>query len=270
MQHTEPFNCSNDANLLPLFSNDACGKQQLAVADQNTCSLYKSAEYQNPVFQCLARECGEFNGYLLAYCLIFGGIVGGVFLFLINGCSLQPSGEKKFRQRKLEREDRDDAKDMYNQMTGNDETASSNSQTGNSTDGNVPGSCDSDDHVDLLDGISDGEEGVIIQIIAKYLSRQKKTKHDPRLKTLAKMFKVIELLKKLALKIVVIVPLVLNHNIISVAPYAIDVVVFFYFGAKQKYFPGSLYNEVHALVTGRKFTKVDAERLIVHRCCLAY
>ena len=259
-----PSGCSNDANLLPLFSNDACGTQQLADADQNTCSLYKSAQYQNPVFQCLARECGEFNVSLLACCLLFGGLIGGVFLFLINGCSLQPPGELKFRKRKLEREDRDDAKDMYNQISGNDDTGSANSQTGNSTDadGNVPGSCDSDDHVDLLDGIFDGEDGVIIQIIANYLSRKEKANHDPRLKTLAKMFKVMELLKKLALKIVVIVPLVLNHNIISVAPYAIDVVVFFYFGAMQTYFPGSLYNEVHALVTGRKFKKVHAKCIV--------
>ena len=76
------------------------------------------------------------------------------------------------------------------------------------------------------------------------------------MRTLALFVSAFALLKKLALKLIIVIPLVLKHNTGSAVPYAIDGFVFVYFACQQKYFPGSLYNEVHALMVGRKFRKV--------------
>ena len=65
-------------------------------------------------------------------------------------------------------------------------------------------------------------------------------------------------MKKLGLKLIIIIVSLLAYskNVISVAPYFLVVLILAYFGMPQKHIPGSLYNELHTLTTGRKYQKV--------------
>ncbi len=65
------------------------------------------------------------------------------------------------------------------------------------------------------------------------------------------------LAKKLGLtrKLVLAIPLALQRNWIPVGFFAIDIVVLAYFTATGAYCPGSLYNDAHVLLTGRRFVR---------------
>ena len=62
-------------------------------------------------------------------------------------------------------------------------------------------------------------------------------------------------LKKLGLKLILAVPLILQKNWIPSGAFLIDILVLMYCAARGIYMPGSLYNEVHVLVKGRRFVR---------------
>jgi hypothetical protein len=233
MPANHTFVCSVPRVVLNKFKNEECGLNLIDSADFETCSFYNSTI--NDAFECQARECGFFNIYLLLSCIGFGGIAGGLLLYLLSGCSCVPSGELRFHSRRLADAKNEEAFDSFDLATMND---------------------DKDETLALTDGIHEGEEGVILQLIVEYLETKSAEKHPDRHKLLAWIFIFLMFIKKLGLKLVILVPLITNRNIVSAASYAVDVFVFFYFGVKGKYFPGSLSNEIYALCTGRKLRKV--------------
>jgi hypothetical protein len=230
----ETYVCSVPDDVLHKFKNKTCGLDLIKRADDETCSFYN---YNlNDVFECQARECGFFNNTsLLSYCIGFGGIAGGLLLYLLSECTCAPSGELRFHARRLAEQDKEEAQNMYDQAAGDD---------------------DEDETLDLTDGISEGEEGVILQLFAQYLDKKTEEKNPERHKNLAWFFTLLMFLKKLGLKLIIVGPLLRNSNTLSAMSYIVDILVFLYFGARGKYFPGSLFNEVKALWSGRKFKKV--------------
>ena len=212
--------------------------------------MYQDKSYQNDVLGCLSRECGVFNGQLFAYCMMFGGVAGLIILYAINGGSFEPSGALRFNARKLQKRIREGMQDMIDQAEGNGPNESD----------------DQDTTLDLTDGIEEGEEGIILQLLANYLCNKAAKTDESRLRNLATLFVAIAFLKKLGLKLIIVIPLILIKNWISAAPYVLDLVVLVYFGMNQKYFPGSLYNEIHTLLTGRKYKKVPSTfRFLNHK-----
>ena len=235
------FVCPASDEVLARFPNNECGLEQIRKADPETCLLYSNShEYQNTILQCYARECGVFNVSLLVVCILLGGFTGLILLCLINGCSCEPPGALKFHARREAEKVRDEAGDIYDQVAGNSPTDSD----------------DQDDTLDLTDGIDEGDEGIILQYVVKYLCHRAEKIHFERRKNLAYVYVVFTFMKKLGLKLIIVVPLLATKNFISVAPYFLDVLVLVYFWMQQKYFPGSLYNELHTLATGRKYQKV--------------
>ena len=229
------FVCLVSTEIFNKFDNDACALTRTESADSATCNFYTNGKTGLSVFECQARECGGFNSDLLGYCICWGGLAGAFLLFLLSGCTCAPSGELRFHARRLAEQDEEEAQNMFNQAAGDD---------------------DQDETLDLTDGIDEGEEGVILQLIAQYLDKKTEEKNPERHQNLAWFFTLLMLFKKLGLKLIVLVPLIQNNNTLSALTYFVDVFIFFYFSMQRKYFPGSLFNEVKALWSGRKFKKV--------------
>jgi hypothetical protein len=225
--------CSVPEDVLDKFKNKQCGLDLVKRADDDTCSFYKYKT--NGVLECQARECGMFNFGLFWPCVLYGGVAGGFLIFLLSECTCAPSGELRFHARRLAKQDEEDAQDMFDQAAGDN---------------------DQDETLDLTDGINEGEEGVIIQLLVQYLDKKTEEKNPERHKNLAWFFTLLMFIKKLGLKLIVVGPLLHNSNTLSAISYIMDVLIFLIFGAKGKYFPGSLFNEVKALWSGRKFKKV--------------
>ena len=230
MNRTSPpeFICQIPSDVAHLFQNEACGNLRIREADESTCSLYKSLPYQNPVMNCFGRECAYFNVELVFFMVLFGGCAGGILLLMMSGCTCRPSKRKRGD---VEEEifDPSSVEDIVEDLV---------------------------ESVDLTDGIDSGEEGVIATYIVKYVCRKGEQYITERLITAVYIFVCIRLLKKLVLKLILVVPLLLRRDWTSSAFFVIDLYIFVWFAFKQKYFPSSMYNEVHVLITGKKFKKV--------------
>jgi hypothetical protein len=223
------FTCEISANEVKnLFHDEVCGAQRIREADKATCSLYKSVSYQNPVIDCCGRECTVFNAQLVAYMVVFGGVAGGILLLMMSGCTCRPS-----------KRTRDDAQEELFDPEA----------VGNIIEDLV-------ENVDLTDGIDSGEEGVIAKYIVLYFCKKEQEVIAERLRSVGYTFVCFRFLKKLGLKLILAVPLLLRKEWTSAAFFVIDLFIFVWFAIKQKYFPSSLYNEVHVLITGKKFKKV--------------
>ena len=201
------------------------------------CNAYvdPKSPFRNAVINCLGRDCGEYQFLLVFFLLLVGGMVGSVYLFLVNGCTFRSKEvDEKSEGRALE----ECAKKV------------------------LQGELDTDQlpvDVDCGEGIEDGEMGVIAQIALNRLyqaalngseeeSRAAKAK-------VAKLTAFAILLKKLGLKLILAVPLILQKNWIPSGAFLIDILVLMYCAARGIYMPGSLYNEVHVLVKGRRFVR---------------
>ena len=64
------------------------------------------------------------------------------------------------------------------------------------------------------------------------------------------------LLNKIFFKLILLVPLILDGNSIPVLFFLIDVYILVHTSIKTVYWPGSLYNEIHFILSGREFHKV--------------
>jgi hypothetical protein len=232
--NTSKVICYLTGDEVNLFQNETCGRQKIQEADQSTCALYKTLAYQNSVIGCFGRECAVFNYYVVACMVLFGGVAGGIFLLIMSECTCQPS-EQTGRSRRKENEDEPESFDPESALESVEESFES---------------------VDLTDGLDDGEEGVIVSFIVQYLCKRGEEFVVGRLRKVAYTFVVFRLLKKTGLKLILVIPLLLRKDWTSSAFFAIDLFIFIVFAFKQKYFPSSLYNEVHVLITGHKFKKV--------------
>ena len=223
---TSEFVCTLTDEVAALFHSESCAKERIREADESTCLLYKTLSYQNSVIGCFGRECEEFNTILVAYLVAFGGLAGGILLLILSGFTCQPSSRKKMEDELF---DPEAAEDSIEELV---------------------------ESVDLTDGIDNGEEGVIAAFIVMYFCKEGEEYVAEKLRRVAYIFVWFRFLKKLGLKLILAVPLLIAKNYVSSAFFIIDVFIFFRFAIKQKYFPSSLYNEVHVLITGRKFRKV--------------
>ena len=170
----------------------------------------------NKYINCLKRDCGEIQVLLISVMLGFGGVLGGIMLGCQNGCGYSDSAEDADVTIKLE--------------------------------------------IEMDVGLEDGVDGAIVQAIALYILEAVADAADDSLRTTRKSVAgvciFLSFLKKLGLKLILLIPLLLSNNTIPAMVFGIDLVVLVYFAYEQKYCPGSLYNEIHVLRTGKKFVKV--------------
>ena len=212
-------------------------------ANPRICAEYVAADslFRNSIVSCIRRDCDEFQYLLVFLLLLGGGIFGGTYLFCANSCSFRPKDDDEMTERDaLEKEEEDVVEDLESE---------------NEDDEKQPVD------VDLCDGIDDGEIGVLAQLALPYLvksaldgeeSEEEARRGKARIAVLAAC---ASLAKKLGLKLVLVVPLVLQHNWVPVGFFAIDILVLIYFGFTGAYCPGSLYNELHVIIVGRRFVK---------------
>jgi hypothetical protein len=181
-------------------------------------------------YECVSSDAADSVVNLAVQMAIFGGLAGGILLLIISGCTCQPS---KRRRGEVEEEmfDPDTAQQIIDDFV---------------------------EQVDLTDGIDDGEEGVIAKYIALYFCKEPEGAgfEEKKLRTLAYTLVWFGFLKKLGLKLILLIPLLLRKEYIPCFFFLVDGWIFIWFACNQKYFPFSLYNEIHVLLTGHKFRKV--------------
>ncbi len=206
------------------------------------CAEYAAVDslFRNSIVSCARRDCDEFQFLLVVFLLLCGGLLGGTYLFCANGCSFRPLNEdEETEEDALEQQ----AEEFVEGLKPEDEEISPAAD------------------VDLCDGIDDGEIGVLAQLALPYFVQSAldgaESEEDARRGRirLASLAACASLIKKLGLKLVLVVPLVLQRNWVPVGFFAIDVAVVFYFWYEGAYCPGSLYNELHVLITRRRFVK---------------
>jgi hypothetical protein len=214
---------------------------------------YYKSPFRNAVVNCIRRDCGEYQFLLVIFLLFCGGVLGGAFLCCNNGCSFRP---KEDDDEKSEGQALQEQAENVSSMVARDHAAADESSADESD------SDDSDKYpteVDLTDGIDEGEIGIIAQLALNHFyqsalqgSEGEARKAKQRVATGAAA---VSLLKKLGLKLLLVVPLVLQKNWIPVFFFMIDIAVLIYCGCSGAYCPGSLYNEVHVLVAGKRFVR---------------
>ena len=162
-------------------------------------------------------------------------MLGGVYLYLANGCTFRPHDQDEKSEAQALEECADDF------AKSEDDTEQLPTE------------------VDCGDGIEDGEMGVIAQFVLNWLYRAalegSEEERQAAKTTVAKLAAFAFLLRKLGLKLILAVPLVLQKNWIPVGAFLIDVGILVYCAVQAAYLPGSLYNEVHVLVKGRRFVR---------------
>jgi hypothetical protein len=214
----------------------------LRETNPRVCAEYAAAEslFRNSIVSCARRDCDEFQFLLVVFLLCFGGLLGGTYLFCANGCSFRPQGDDEESEQQALEEQAEGFVEGLKEEAEEEEPAPD---------------------VDLCDGIDDGEIGVLAQLALPYFvqsaldnvaSEESARRGRARVASLAAF---ASLVKKLGLKLVLVVPLALQRNWVPVAFFGIDVVVLVSFGAMGAYCPGSLYNELHVLLAGRRFVK---------------
>lgn len=111
--------------------------------------------------------------------------------------------------------------------------------------------------MDFADGLDDGELGVLAQWLVFYWATC-----QPATETGCKERRAIataviagSFLRKILLRLVLFIPLARRA---SVASYMMgfDALALIYFGLRRQYCPGSLYNDIHVMLTGKRFLKV--------------
>jgi hypothetical protein len=204
------------------------------------CDAYEkqNSPFRNTIVNCLRRDCGEFQ-FMLVFCLLaFGGLLGGLLLCSMNGCSFRPMDQDEVSEGEALEEQARNFADGFTE--GDDEQLPT--------------------EVDCTDGIDEGEIGVIAQFVLTRYCESALQGSEEEAKAakarVAKRFAAFSLLKKLGLKLILLVPLVLQGNWVPVGFFAIDVWVLIYCGATGAYCPGSLYNDVHVLANGKRFVRV--------------
>ena len=208
------------------------------------CAAYADprSPFRNAVVNCIRRDCGEYQFLLVFFLLGCGGLLGGILLFCANGCTFRPADEDSVSEgRALEEQAQGAADDAAGGGDDDDDSEKFPSD------------------VDLTDGVDDGEVGVVAQwaLGRLYQSALAGSEEQARAarETVARRSAAASLLKKVALKLLLVVPLVLQENWVPAGAFAIDVAVLVYCGAAGVYCPGSLYNDVHVLVRGRRFVR---------------
>jgi hypothetical protein len=184
-------------------------------------------------------ECGDSNsdalGDLVGFMVVYGGLAGGFLLLIMSGCTCRPSQRRRgeVEEEMFDPELPDTAQEIIDELV---------------------------EQVDLTDGIDGGEEGVIAKYIALYLCKEPEGAEfkfsEKRLRTLGYALVWVSFLKKLGLKLILLIPLLLRREYVPCFFFLVDGGIFIWYAGKQKYFPFSLYNEVHVLLMGRKFRKV--------------
>ena len=221
-------------------------------AESPLCRLYLSSKWESAAIKCMERQCGQVDILLIVYTILVCGIAGGVLLWAINGGS-------------FERVDSDRALGKSGHGSGlNNIQTNDNAGRGEGQGGVSEANCVQ--QVDFTDGLEDGDEGVLAQVVLAYLMHRSLQRNQilPELyrRRLASFCIGFAFFKKLALKLVLFVPLILSGNLIPAGLFIIDIFVLVYFAWYSKYCPGSLYNELHVLFTGKKFVKVPLLSLI--------
>jgi hypothetical protein len=229
--------------------NKECGSRQTCSCIMNTvlsednsriCSEYASTDslFRNTIINCARRDCDEFQFVLVFLLLGGGGLLGGAYLCCSNGCSFRPKEDGETTEEEELAQQAEDFVDGLKPEAEEEPAA----------------------EVDCCDGIDDGEIGVLAQLAIPFFvqsaldsaSEEEVRRGRVRVASLAAC---ASLAKKLGLKLVLVVPLALQRNWIPVGSFAIDVLVLAYFGATGAYCPGSLYNDLHVLLTGRRFVR---------------
>ena len=241
-----PPACPIPSDLLKNIKQDCGGQQPVcdciistieSEANTHICNAYvdPNSPFRNAVVNCLGRDCGEFQFFLVFCLLVVGGMLGGVYLYLANGCTFRPHDQDEKSEAQALEECADDF------AKSEDDTEQLPTE------------------VDCGDGIEDGEMGVIAQFVLNWLYRAalegSEEERQAAKTTVAKLAAFAFLLRKLGLKLILAVPLVLQKNWIPVGAFLIDVVILVYCAVQSAYLPGSLYNEVHVLVKGRRFVR---------------
>ena len=224
----------------------------------------------------MRRECGEYQFLLIFYMLGFGGVFGGLLLWATTGFSCTRTQRENVGKDDSEgldtngvQEPDDVSGGPGNSCEGQTPSGDGNANVANADVNKLQGSGDLelDDQgadeqleLDLVDGIEDGEEGVIAQLVISYLmyqcAKRSEELDEKRKRQVAGVFILLAFTKKLGLKLILLIPLIIAKNIIPAAFFGIDFFVLMYFGYIKRYCPGSLYNELHVLRTGKKFVKV--------------
>ena len=246
--------CPLDPTQLKAIDEDCTAKRtcvcvvETILREENPriCAEYAAVDslFRNSIVSCARRDCDEFQFLLVVFLLSCGGLLGGMYLFCANGCTFRPlDDDEETEGDALEQQ----AEDFVEGLKPEEEEEEE--ETNIAAD------------VDLCDGIDDGEIGILAQLALPYfvqsaLDRVESEEDARRGRTrVASLAACASLVKKLGLKLVLVVPLVLQRNWIPVAFSASDVIVLIYFGGMGAYCPGSLYNELHVLLSGRRFVK---------------
>ena len=245
----QTYSCPLDSKLKHDLNSD-CGDQKTCDCLVTTiqteknprlCTSYLDPDspFRNVVVNCIRRDCGQFQFLLVLVLLGGGGLLGATFLFCSNGCTFRPEED-----------------DAVSEETALEEQAQ---KCAEGAAGGDDGAEQFPADVDCTDGIDDGEVGVLAQWVLTSLYRS--ALEGPVEEARAARARVAagaaaaSLVKRLGLRLLLVVPLALQQNWVPVAFFAIDVAVLVYCAAAGAYCPGSLYNEVHVLVTGRRFVR---------------